>query len=131
MHSDPLYVFRAFRAGVSGYVTKDAEGSEIISAARTVHEGGKHLSPPMAESFINDYVLRNNQEEIGNLLSRLSPREREILGLVSRGYSSPDIAALLSLSVHTVNTHRRNAMGKLDAQNSAEAVRYAAERGLI
>jgi DNA-binding CsgD family transcriptional regulator len=76
-----------------------------------------------------EFVLFPEKER--TLSPELSPREREILSLVSKGYSSPDIARILVISVHTVNTHRRNAMGKLDAQNSSEAVRYAAERGLI
>lgn len=76
-----------------------------------------------------EFVLFPEEERAA--VPEISPREREILRLVSRGFSSLDIAALLSLSVHTVNTHRRNALAKLDAQNSSDAVRYAAERGLI
>jgi DNA-binding CsgD family transcriptional regulator len=76
-----------------------------------------------------DFVLFPESDRM--LAPELSPRELEILGLVSKGFSSSDIARLLSLSLHTVNTHRRNILGKLEVENASEAVRYAADRGLV
>ncbi len=76
-----------------------------------------------------EFVLFPDSERL--IDATLSSRELEILGLVAKGYTSPDIARTLSLSVHTVNTHRRNILEKLQAGNASDAVRYASDNGLI
>lgn len=76
-----------------------------------------------------DFVLFPDTERL--IDATLSSRELEILGLVAKGYTSPDIAGMLSLSIHTVNTHRKNILEKLQAGNASDAVRYASDNGLI
>lgn len=93
----------------------------------------RDLDIPLRRSFKRksdgEFILFPQSER--SIGGELSARETEILSLVSRGFSSADIARVLSLSVHTVNTHRRNILGKLNAGNASDAVRYAGERGFI
>ena len=100
----------------------------IIERSRIIDCGLPLLRSCKKKSNGEFCLFAESERSIAPLISR---REAEILSLVSRGFSSSDIAGLLSLSVHTVNTHRRNILGKLDAENASDAVRYAAERGFI
>lgn len=93
----------------------------------------RDLDIPLRRSFKRksdgEFLLFPQSER--TIAGELSARETEILSLVSKGFSSADIARVLSLSVHTVNTHRRNILDKLNAGNASDAVRYAGERGFI
>ena len=109
-------------AGLPWLILSIIEPSRLRDAAMPLRRSLKRKST-------GEFLLFEERER--TMAPELSPRETEILALVSRGYSSPDIARLLSLSVHTVNTHRRNILGKLDAENASDAVRYAADRGFI
>jgi DNA-binding NarL/FixJ family response regulator/signal transduction histidine kinase len=114
-------VLQAMRAGARGYLLKDASAEELATAVRIVHAGGTLLTPAIAQKVAEGLSARE----------RLTPREREVLALLARGLPDKEIAAELRLSVKTANFHVANIIGKLGAQNRADAVRLAFERGLL
>jgi two-component system nitrate/nitrite response regulator NarL len=121
-HPDREYVTSALKAGASGYVLKHAAGADLIAALRCVARG---------EVFVHPSVSSAIAEEIRGDAVTLTPREREVLQLISDGHTSAQIAASLHLSVNTVNWHRTNLMTKVGAHNVAELIRYAQQNRLI
>ena len=126
MHDDAAYVRSAIALGASGYLAKSAADSTLIGAIRSVARGGlfidvidaaRHKAPPDAAR--------------ASTLSTLSAREREVLGLVALGHTNREIAALLSLSVKTVEGYRSRVMRKLGLTSRADITRVAIELGLL
>lgn len=115
-HDDRL-VARAFCAGALGFAIKDDDTPALIEGIRTVAGGRRWLPEPMEDAEI-DAMISSEQPQ-------LSRREREILGLLSDGLSTDEVAEKLALSTHTVRTHVKNAMRKLDASTRAHAVAIA------
>jgi two-component system, NarL family, response regulator NreC len=131
MHSEEAYVVQALQAGAHGYMLKDSAARELIRAIAVLADGKAFFSPGVAKVMLDDYVKRLSERGIADRYDLLSEREREIFQLVAEGRSSKDIAALLSLSPTTVETHRAHIMQKLDLHNTAELVLYAVRRGVI
>jgi len=126
---DPQPVSRMIRAGASGYVHKGASFVKLVDAIRTVMEGESYLSPAVADALVRDYLQRAAaSDEVEPAL--LTPREREVLQLVSEGYRTKDIADSLGLSVKTIETHRKALMVKLGLGSIAELTKYAVRIGL-
>ncbi len=121
------YVLSAIKSGAAGYVPKRALASELISAIRTVHQGDSFLYPSSATALIKGY---QQQAEVAPY-DRLTTREREILKLISEGYTSRKIAAMLYIKLNTVLTHRVQIMRKLDLHNIAEIIKYAIRSRLV
>jgi DNA-binding NarL/FixJ family response regulator len=127
---DERHVVRAIEAGATGYLLKDAEADSI---ARSIHDllaGGSPISTSIAR-----YLLRRFRREqsagAGEPAAHLTPREIEVLEVVSRGYSNAEIGRLLELSLHTVNSHIKNIYRKLAVRSRSEAVFEAVQQGLI
>jgi len=129
-HADLPNVIRAFKAGASGYVAKDSPGRELVKAIRTVLRGGRHLSAEISEKVVEDYILRRGQIKMSDLLSKLSGREREVLGLIVQGRTSREMGAMLGLSPKTVNTYRYRLMEKLCISDIPGLVRFGIRNGL-
>jgi two-component system NarL family response regulator len=128
-HSDKRYVLAMLEAGARGYVVKSAAGDELIRAIETVRRNQIYLSPTIAGVVVESYLGREYPGEgIGAAL--LGSREREVLQLLAEGKSSPEIAAVMHISVSTVETHRRNIMRKLDIHSVAELTKFAVREGL-
>jgi DNA-binding NarL/FixJ family response regulator len=123
------YVKEAFEAGASGYVLKQAASSELFSAIQEVSNGRFFLSSLISEKFFGEKVV----PEINplKLFSALTPRQREVLQLVAEGKSAKDIASNLSISVKTVEFHKKHLMDELQLRTSAELIRYAVEKGFV
>lgn len=117
MYDSVEYAQRALQAGARGYVLKDAPASEILTALRTVANGGTYLSVEMAQRLFKAPVPRNS----------LSAREQDILVFLANGQSSKQIARTLELSVRTVEAHRQNIRRKLDLETQADLIKYAVE----
>jgi two-component system, NarL family, response regulator len=113
-------IFRAFQSGARAYFLKDVKGPDLIKAIRAVHAGQRVLPPEIA-SRLADRIPR----------SELSPRELEILKLISKGMSNKEIAHLLSISDGTVRVHASNIFAKLGCSDRAQAVSEAFQRGII
>jgi DNA-binding NarL/FixJ family response regulator len=123
-HKATGYLSELFRAGASGYVIKQAASDELIEAIETVAAGGRYIDLASQKLFVNS--------QAGNLVSRgespgkeLSQREIQVLALIANGYTNKEIANKLAISVKTVETHKANAMRKVDLTSRAEVVDYA------
>jgi DNA-binding NarL/FixJ family response regulator len=130
IHAAPEYVFRAFKAGASGYALKEAAGSEVVRAAREVYAGRRYLSGKIAKMVLDEFLARRESAEAKSPVARLSPRELEILKLVVIGQSSAQIAERLSLSPKTVDTYRSRLMEKLGIDDLPALVKFAIQHGL-
>jgi two-component system response regulator NreC len=131
MHSDEGYVLRALKAGARGYLLKDSAEADLSRAITAVMEGKSFFSPAVSKVLLEDYMRKLSRSGVEDSFDLLSPREREILQLVAEGNSSKEVAALLSLSIHTVETHRSNIMQKLNLRGMPELILYAVRKGLI
>jgi DNA-binding NarL/FixJ family response regulator len=126
MHSNEEYVSRALRAGAAGYLLKDAGTSELEAAIRAVVRGQTFLSAAVSRRPAGDGVAQGP-----TALEGLTPRQREVLQLIAEGHSTKGTAAVLGLSVKTVETHRTQLMQRLAIHDVAGLVRYAMRAGLI
>jgi DNA-binding NarL/FixJ family response regulator len=133
MHGTPAHVAQALRAGVSGYVLKDAAADELPVLLRAVMRGETYLSPAISKQVVEGYLGRAPAPAVGegNGLAVLTSRQREILQLVAEGKSTKEIAQLLDLSIKTVETHRAQIMDRLGIHDLAGLVRYAVRTGLV
>jgi DNA-binding NarL/FixJ family response regulator len=120
-------ILGALRAGARGYLLKGASRAEIFSAIRTVHAGGSLLQPDVTARLLA-HIGRNDE---GARADQLTPRELEVLGLISQGLQNSEIAAQLFVTERTVKFHVSSILAKLGADNRTEAVAIAARRGLI
>jgi DNA-binding NarL/FixJ family response regulator len=130
MHSNEAYVLDALRHGASGYVLKDASMEELVEAIRRVMAGHRYLSPPLSERAIEEYIMRSKTSEL-DPYKTLTERERQVLHLAAEGNSNSEIAARLSISIRTVETHRTNLLHKLNLRTQTDLVRYAIQKGII
>lgn len=126
---DWRYIQPLLQAGASGYLTKRALGTELITALRVVDRGETYLQPRIASAIAAQ--IRRQTDFTGSAIEPLTPREQEILNHIALGKTNPQIAVMLSLSVKTVEWHRANLMSKLDAHSVADLVRYALQHGLV
>lgn len=127
-HEDPQYVLPSLQAGASGFVSKRALGTDLITAMRVVARGETFLYPTAATVVVEE--IRRRRKDTATSLESLTPREVEILNNIVAGETNSQIAAALSLSVRTVEWHRSNLMGKLDVHSVADLVRYSIEHEL-
>ncbi len=131
MHSDEAYVSQSMRAGAAGYLLKDSAGEDLVRAIAAVAAGKSFFSPAVARIMADDYLQRLADRGIMDRYDLLSEREREVFQLIAEGNSNKEIAALLSLSPATIETHRAHILQKLDVHNTADLVLYAVRRGVI
>ena len=123
-------VIGVIRAGARGYVTKTISGDELTSAVTRVADGDAVFSPRLA-GFVLDAFREGDRVGDDAELNDLTPREREVLQLIARGYRYKEIAARLHLSVKTVEAHVSSVLRKLQLSSRHELTRWAAERRLI
>ncbi|WP_406365393.1 response regulator [Streptomyces sp. NBC_01546] len=123
------YVFRALRVGASGFLVKDTPPDRLLAAIATVHAGEMLFSPRALRGLIDTYAAPVARPPHPGL-DALTPREREVLGLVGAGLPNAEIAERLVLSAATVKTHVHRCMSKLGLSSRAQAVVVAHEFGL-
>jgi len=131
VHRNDEYVLAALKAGADGYVLKEANYSELITAARTALRGKHYLSPEISGNLIQVYLEGKGAPRRKSPIETLSRREREIVSLIAEGQTNKQIADRLCISVKTVETHRYKIMTKLNVHNAAALITVALERGLI
>lgn len=133
MHDDEGYLREALAAGAAGYVLKRAADNELLSAIRVVYQGGTYLHREHTHILLDGHGERKSppSEALADGYDRLSPREKEVIRLISMGYTNRQAADQLFLSVKTVETYKSRLMTKLGLGSRAELVRFALERGLI
>ncbi|MFL6210410.1 MAG: response regulator [Pyrinomonadaceae bacterium] len=127
MYSEEQYARRAFKAGAAGYITKDSPRAELVKAVNKVIEGGRYVSPTLAERLIVDLERGTDRPPH----EALSDREFEVLTLIASGKTVGEIAALLSLSDKTISTYRARILEKMGMKNNAELTHYAIQNKLV
>ncbi|MCO6059846.1 response regulator transcription factor [Pseudomonas sp. MOB-449] len=125
MHSIEAYALRAIKQGAAGYLTKDISASTLVAAVRKAAQGGKHVTPELAERLVNAIGSGGAPHEA------LSDRELEVLKLLASGERIIRIAELLHLSPSTVTTYRARILEKTGMDSNAKLARYALENGLL
>jgi len=120
VYEDPDHIFKALSSGASGYLLKRTPRSELLEAVKDVHAGGSPMSSNIARKIVQSFQRFNNVSPTEP--DNLSPREREVLELLARGYLYKEIAESLHISVPTVNTHIRRIYEKLHVRSRSQAV---------
>jgi DNA-binding NarL/FixJ family response regulator len=126
------YVFEALRAGASGFMLKDAPPEELVAAVRIVAAGDALLAPAVTRSVVEEFVRAPASPPAPPAaLDELTPREREVLDLLARGLSNPEICARLVISDATAKTHVARILQKLGLRDRVQVVIYAYEHGVV
>jgi DNA-binding NarL/FixJ family response regulator len=126
------YVYDALRAGASGFMLKDAPPEEITAAVRIVASGEALLAPAVTRALIEEFARQRPAAAVAPPpVSDLTPREREVLDLLARGLSNPEICEQLVISEATAKTHVARILQKLDLRDRVQTVIYAYESGLV
>jgi DNA-binding NarL/FixJ family response regulator len=127
------YIYEAFRAGASGFLVKDVPPEQLVAGIRSVASGDALLAPTVTRRLIQEYVhrppgaMRPSPPE----LERLTARELEVLRMMARGLSNPEIASELFVSETTVKTHVAHVLAKLGVRDRVQAVVFAYESGVV
>jgi DNA-binding NarL/FixJ family response regulator len=129
-YGDPEYVRRLMRAGVSGYVLKNAAGAELVAAIRAVRRGGLVLDPQIAREAVQEPGTPG-EHGVPDAYETLTDREKQVLKLVAEGHSNKEVAGQLNISVKTAMSHREHVMTKLHVHNRTELIRFALRAGVI
>jgi DNA-binding NarL/FixJ family response regulator len=125
------YVFEALRAGASGFMLKDAPPEEIADAVRIVAGGEALLAPAVTRSVVEEFARQRPVPQPPPALAALTAREREVLELLARGLSNPEICARLTITEATAKTHVAHVLQKLGLRDRIQAVIYAYESGVV
>lgn len=128
---DGYHVIEALKAGASGYLLKDDDFMDINEAISQMVDGGAPISPSIARYLLNELSISEPSHEEKPAADVLSPREKEVLLLVSKGYTSKEIAKMLDLSYYTVREYVSNVYKKLSVKNKMQAVSEATLLGII
>jgi two-component system, NarL family, response regulator NreC len=131
MHSDEGYVLRALKAGARAYLLKDSAEYDLIHAVEAVSQGKAFFSPAISKMMVEDYMRQMRERQVEDSYELLTTRERELLQLLAEGKNNKDVAGILNLSLHTVETHRSNILQKLNLHSGAELILYAIRKGVI
>lgn len=131
MHSDEGYVLKALKVGARAYLLKDSAEYDLINAVKAVSEGKAFFSPAISKMLAEDYVRQIAEHRVDDTYDLLTTREREVLQLLAEGRSNKEVANILQLSLHTVETHRSNILQKLNLHTGAELILYAIRKGVV
>jgi two-component system response regulator NreC len=129
IHEDEALVREAIKAGASGYILKRAAESELVSAISVLMRGDMYVDHALLRPLVDDEVEKPKQESVQ--IEALTPREKDVLGLIVLGYTNRQIGEELGISVRTVEGHRANLSGKIGSHSRVDLVRYALEHNLI
>lgn len=126
MYDDTPHVRQALDAGINGYVLKTQARRDLLQAIAAVTQGGRYLSPGISQAVADAYASSGRRGP-----DVLTPRERQVLQLITEGKPTKEIAYLLGIAFKTAESHRIRIIHKLGVQNTAHLVRYAMEHGLV
>lgn len=127
MHTEEQYARRAFRAGASGYITKDSSRQELLEAISRVIRGGRYVSPAIAEQMVVNLAAEDDRP----VHESLSDREYQVLCLIASGRTVSEIAEMLLLSDKTISTYRARILEKMRLKTNAELTSYAIRNNLV
>jgi len=126
MYKQSSFIKRMKQNGAKGYMLKDDSADELIEAIHTVNSGDEYYSKQLKEILLNNIFESKSFNQ-----DKITKREQEVLDLIAEGFTNPEIAKKLFLSEHTIISHRKNLISKLQAKNSVELVKIALEKGFI
>jgi DNA-binding NarL/FixJ family response regulator len=129
MHNESRFIMESFAAGAAGYLLKDSGFEEVSNALKVVLAGRKYIGPDIAEIVVGRAIAQWLSESQCQV-PKISNREREVLQLVAEGKSTKEIAASLYVSIKTVETHRRQIMGRLNLPNIPQLTKFAIREGI-
>ena len=121
----------ALKAGADGFLTREAQATEVVDAIRCVSHGETYVSPAIVTRMVNTYVLRTSPATLEDAYDTLSEREREVLLLAAVGHTNREIARTFHLSEQTVHNYRARIMEKLGFHDRVDLLKFAIRRGLI
>jgi DNA-binding NarL/FixJ family response regulator len=119
------------KAGARGYLLKESAEADLLTAVRAVASGKAFFSPVVSRILADDYVRQIRQQGLEDPYDLLTSRERELIQLIVELKPTKEIAELLGVSPHTVDTHRGNLMQKLGVHSIPELILYAVRRGIM
>ncbi|MBP9905237.1 MAG: response regulator transcription factor [Rhodoferax sp.] len=134
---DELHVMQSLEAGAAGYLLKDSAPQNMLAEIRSLHAGGSPISPLIARQILNRFRAQDKPTSVtmlaapGKPRAALSAREQEVLEFITKGFTSDEIAVLMSVSKHTVLTFVRRIYSKLEVNSKAEAIFEARYQGLL
>ncbi len=131
MHCDETFLLRALSAGAQAYLLKDAAETDLVQAVKSVAAHKMFFSPTITRTLMQDYMRQMQREKIEDSYDLLTDREKEVLQLLAEGKSNKEAAAILELSLYTVETHRSRIMQKLNLHSTAEIVLYAVRKRIV
>lgn len=126
MNEDPDLAAEAFRIGASAYVLKRSAASELSGAMREVIRGGRYIAPSLTQATVQSLVKQQKA-----VAGDLTPRQREVLRLLAKGYAMKEVAAVLNISSRTVAFHKYQMMAQLQVRSSAELIQYAIRQAIV
>ncbi len=124
-------LFDAIKAGAHGYLLKRVEPDEFLGMIRGISRGEAPISRSMASKILGEFGKRMKGQPAEDPAAKLTPRERELLQLLTQGSTNKDIANALCVSENTVKNHLKNILAKLHLQNRVQAVAFALRQGLV
>ena len=128
MYNDREYISDMLKAGALGYILKNTGKESLLNAIHTLRSGGNYLGDEVSKTLVNSFI---KHPSVGQIVEKLSDREREVLDCIATGLTTHEIADQLFISKNTVETHRKNLLYKLKARNTAELVNNAYRQRLI
>ncbi|MDX2063559.1 MAG: response regulator transcription factor [Bacteroidia bacterium] len=132
MHDEVEYISKMLQAGAHGYMLKNAGKQELVMAIKKVATGEKYFSSEVSYAMMMNYIAGDGKKDRGPRDNvQLTKREEEIIKLIASEMTNQEIADKLSISLRTVDTHRRNLLQKLGVKNTAGLVRFAIQQRLI
>ncbi len=131
MHYDKHFVSEIFKAGASGYLLKDCAFDEMAHAIRMIIDNKTYVNSQIASLVVESLMSDSPRSHNKHAFSLLTEREKEVLQLIAEGKSTKQIASSLNVSTKTIESHRRQVMGKLNIRNIADLTKYAIREGLI
>jgi len=121
----------ALRAGADGFLTRDAEPADVVTALRCIRRGETYVAPALVTRMVNTYVLRSPEHSLEDAYDTLTDREHEVLLLAAVGHTNREIARALHLSEQTVHNYRATVMEKLGFHDRVELLKFAIRRGVL
>ena len=129
-YSNRRFVTELFRAGVRGYILKESASEEVVRAITAVAGGDCYIGPKIANVIVKDYAEGNGSDLGKTAIDSLTLKERELLQLLAEGISTKEVAALLNVSIKTVDARRRSIMTKLGISSMAKLTKFAIREGI-
>jgi len=131
MHESDALIREMLDAGVRGYLLKTDAGRELVAAVETVRYNKTYFTPKVSQMVFDGYLRKVRDADGAEPVTRLTPRQQEILKLLAKGQSSREVAEFLGLSLKTVETHRADIMRRLNCHSLSELVRYALRNSIV